>query len=723
MDLEKMRTPGDPTLTRIFVPAMDCPDEEKEIRSALSKLPSVESMTFHLFSRQVEVRHRGEVEPILDALLRIGMEGHPLDHALRRAELPVSDKGPRRTFFLSGAALLLGAASLILFPGEPLVRLPFLASILLGGAPVAIRGFREARNRSLGMNALMTISIFGAALLGEWAEAAVVVTLFALANTLEARSLDRARRATADLFASSPERAVVRIGGPGGEERIVPAEEIRPGDTLVVRPGERVPVDAVIRRGASDLNESVLTGESVPVEKMEGEELFAGTLNGRGLLIAEATRPLSESTYARILRRVEEAQAEKAPVQTFMERFAAVYTPSVLCMAVLVAAVPSLLGRGPALDWAYRALVMLVIACPCAIVLAAPVVTLSALTRATREGILVKGARHLEAMGAIRAVAFDKTGTLTRGRLRVTRVRAADGWTREEVLRLAGAVEAASAHPAAEAIRREAGRLGVATAARGTLARTFEPLEGQGVSAEVEGRKICVGSRRMFETMGFGGDALDRLLENGGSVASSIAIVGTRHTLLGTIAMEDELRPEAPEAIRSLRDLGVAHIVLLTGDTAETARKAGAAAGIEFVEHGLLPDDKLARIRDLVAVHGATAMVGDGVNDAPALALATVGVAIAAAGSPAAMETADVALMTGDLRRIPSAVALGRRMVSLVRQNVAASLAIKAVFLAMAMAGYASLWMAVLADMGTTLLVIFNGLRLLRARTSLHQKA
>jgi Cd2+/Zn2+-exporting ATPase len=321
-------------------------------------------------------------------------------------------------------------------------------------------------------------------------------------------------------------------------------------------------------------------------------------------------------------------------------------------------------------------------------------------------------------MGTIRAVAFDKTGTLTRGKLRVTRVRAADGWTEEEVLRVAGAVEAASAHPAAEAIRREALHRGVATAARGTLARTFAPVEGQGIAAEVEGRKIFVGNRRMFETMGLGSDALDRLLGYGGSAAPSIAIVGTRDTLVGAVEMEDELRPEAPVAVRALRDLGVAHIVLLTGDNAKAARKAGTAAGIDIVEHGLLPEDKLARIRDLIASHGSTAMVGDGVNDAPSLALSTVGVAIAAAGSPAAMETADVALMTGDLRRIPSAVVLGRRMVSLVRQNVVASLAIKAVFLAMAVSGYASLWMAVLADMGTTLLVIFNGLRLLRVRRS-----
>jgi Cd2+/Zn2+-exporting ATPase len=715
-----MPTPGDLARTRIFVPGMDCPDEEKEIRAALSRLPTVESLTFRLFSRQVEVRHRGEVEPILEALRRIGMEGHPLDEALHRAKLPTSEKGPRNTFLLSAGVLLLGAGSWAFFPGEPLVRFLFLASVLLGGAPVAVRGFLEVRNRSLGMNALMTISIAGAALLGEWEEAAVVVTLFALANTLEGRSLDRARRATADLFASSPERAVVRVGGPGGEERSVPAEEVRPGDTLIVRPGERVPVDAVILRGASDLNESMLTGESVPVEKQEGGELFAGTVNGRGLLIAEAARPLSESAYALILRRVEEAQAERAPVQTFMDRFAAAYTPAVLCGAVLVAAIPALLGMGAALDWAYRALVMLVIACPCAIVLAAPVVTLSALTRATREGILVKGARHLEAMGAIRAVAFDKTGTLTRGTLRVTRVRAADGWTEERVLRLAGAVEAGSKHPAAEAIRREAICRGVATAARGTLARTFTSMDGQGVAAEVEGRRIHIGNRRMFETMGFGGDAIDRLLGDGTRAAASVAIVGTRDTLAGAIEMEDKLRPEAADAVRALRGLGVSTIVLLTGDNEGAAWSAGAAAGIDIVEHGLLPDGKLARIRELVASHGSTAMVGDGVNDAPALALATVGVAIAAAGSPAAMESADIALMTGDLRRIPSAVALGRRMVSLVRQNVAASLAIKAVFLGLALAGFASLWMAVLADMGTTLLVMFNGLRLLRVRTVPH---
>jgi Cd2+/Zn2+-exporting ATPase len=709
-----MKPPGEINTTVVFVPAMDCPDEEREIRAALSRLPAVESLTFRLFARQVEVRHRGDAMPVLDALRRIGMEGHPVDEALEKAALPRENRGPLRTFYLAGAALLCGIFLRALLPAEPLARLPFLASILLGGAPVLLRGVREVRNRSLGMNALMAISIGGATLLGEWAEAAAVVTLFALATYLEARSLDRARRATVDLFAGAPERAVIRLGGVGGEERNVPAEEVRPGDTLVIRPGERVPVDAVVRSGASDLNESLLTGESMPVEKGEGDPLFAGTVNGRGPLIVLATRTLSDSTFARILRRVEEAQAEKATVQTFMERFAAAYTPAVLGSAVLVAVLPPAMGLGPAIEWAYRALVILVIACPCAIVLAAPVVTLSALTRATREGILVKGARYLEALGKVRAVAFDKTGTLTHGRLRVTEVRTAAGWTEDEVLRLAGAVEAGSAHPVAEAIRREAARRGVATAARGTLARTFTAVEGRGVYAEVEGAKVYVGNAGLFEGNARWKPDLDRLLGNTAAQGGSVVLVGTDSGMAGALELSDQLRHHARETVRELRALGVPHLALLTGDNAESARAAGAAAGIDEVAHGLLPEDKLARVRHLLASHGTVAMVGDGVNDAPALALATVGVAMAAAGSPAAMETADVALLTGDLRKIPFAVALGRRMVAVVRQNVAAAIAIKAAFLGMAVAGYATLWMAVLADMGTTLLVIFNGLRLLR---------
>jgi len=468
-------------------------------------------------------------------------------------------------------------------------------------------------------------------------------------------------------------------------------------------------------KGVSDLNEAVLTGESVPVEKEEGDPLYAGTVNGRGLLLAEAVRPLSESTFALVLRRVEEAQSRKAPIQTFMEKFAAAYTPAVLVSALLVGAIPPAMGFGGASVWAYRALVLLVIACPCAIVLAAPVVTVTALTQATRDGILVKGANHLETLGKVRAIAFDKTGTLTRGKLRVTGVSATAGVNENDVVRMAGAVEAGSAHPAAEAIRHEARRRGIAQAARGTLARTFTVLEGRGVSAEVEGRRVFVGNHRLFEEIGFFAAAPGAALSAGGAEGSrTVTLVGTDDGIAGSLEMEDEVRPEAREAVRSLISLGVEHVVMLTGDRDDVARAAAAEIGIGEVFSRLLPDDKLRKVGELVASHGTVAMVGDGVNDAPALALSSVGIAMGAAGSPAAIETADVALMAEDLRRVPEAVVLGRRMVAVIRQNVVASLAIKAGFLVAAVAGVATLWMAVAADMGTTLLVIGNGLRLLK---------
>jgi Cd2+/Zn2+-exporting ATPase len=702
------------TVSRIFVPAMDCPDEEKEIRAALGRVAGVDELTFHLFSRQVEVRHRCDPGEILSALRAIGMEGHLVDESLRKAGIPEADKTHLNTFYLSAALVLAGAIIFLLSPGSPWGKGLFLAAILAGGAGIALRGAREIRNRSLGMNALMTVSIGGATIMGEWAEAGVVVTLFALANYLEARSLDRARKAVANLFAFSPESAIVRVGGVGGQERTVAAEGVRPGDILVIRPGARVPVDAKVFKGSSDLNEAMLTGESLPVDKSVGDPLYAGTVNGRGLLLAEAVRPLSESTFATILRRVEEAQARKAPIQTFMERFAAVYTPAVLLGALLVGALPPLLGYGAVGTWAYRALVILVIACPCAIILAAPVVTVTALTRATRDGILVKGAKHLEALGKIRAVAFDKTGTLTSGKLKVTRVAAMEGVDETDVVRMAGAVEAGSAHPAAEAVRHEARRRGIAQAARGTLARTFEILEGRGVSAEVEGKRVFVGNRRLLAEMGSSSSALDALLppvEQEGS--RIVSIVGTSHGVAGILEMEDEIRSEARDVMQRLRSLRVEHVVMLTGDQADVAKETGRAVGIDEVHSGLLPDDKLEKVKELVKSYGTVAMVGDGVNDAPALALSSVGIAMGAAGSPAAIETADVALMAEDLRRVPEAIVLGRRMVSVIRQNVVASLAIKAGFLIAATAGFATLWMAVAADMGTTLLVIFNGLRLL----------
>jgi Cd2+/Zn2+-exporting ATPase len=699
--------------TRIFVPAMDCPDEEREIRAALSRLPGVSGLTFHLFSRQVVVRHAGDVETLLAALAAIGMPGQPVDGSFRKADIPEAPSGPLRTFC---AALALAAIAVALhlaglFPGAG--QYLFLPAVLAGGLPVAVRGWHELRNRSLGMNALMTVSIGGAAIMGELVEDAAVVTLFALANYLEAKSLDRARRATASLFDTAPEHAVVRIGG---ADRVIPAEHVAPGQLLAIRAGERIPVDAVVVEGASDVDEAVLTGESLPVAKSPGSQLSAGTVNGAGFLLAEALRPLSESTFARILRHVEEAQSGKAPIQATMERFAAIYTPGVLLVGIATALLPPLLGLGNPGVWAYRALVVLVIACPCAIVLAAPVAAVSALTRATRDGILVKGANALETLGRARAFAFDKTGTLTRGRLRVVRTRTFGGATEREVVRLAAIVEGGSAHPAAEAFRHEAARLGVAPAVDAARAERFTMHEGRGVSAEVDGRIVHVGNRRLFAEIGLPVAVLDPALARDGVPSGrTVSIVGDSGGVFGIIEMEDLPRDEAGAVVDALRRMGIGRLAMLTGDHDAVARASAAIVGIEEVHAELMPEDKQALVRRMVDEAGIVAFVGDGVNDAPALALASVGVAMGGAGSATAMDTADVVLMSGDLRRLPGAVRLGRRMVGVIRQNVASALLIKAAFLAAAAAGYASLWMAVAADMGTTLLVVFNGLRLLRS--------
>jgi Cd2+/Zn2+-exporting ATPase len=698
---------------------MDCPDEEREIRSALSRLPGVEELTFHLFARQVEVRHDAPVEEVLSALSAIGMEGTPVDDSFREADLPESSSAPLRTFYASLALLAAGTAAILLLrgaaPGPPLAYLPkalLLSSVLAGGWPVAARGWREIRNRSLGMNALMTISISGAVVMGEHWEPAVVVTLFALANHLEARSLDRAREALASLFSSTPERAILRVGG---EDRTVPAETVAPGDLLVVRPGERVPVDATVRTGRSEVNEAVLTGESSPVAKKEGDPLFAGTVNGGGLLLAVADRPLDDSSYARILRRVERAQSEKAPVQSFMERFAAFYTPALLLTAVAVALVPPLLGLGEFSDWVYRGLVLLVVACPCAIILAAPVAAVSALTRATRSGILIKGTKHLELLGTVTAMAFDKTGTLTRGRLALASVHARAPYDEDSLLSLVASVEAGSAHPVAEALRHEARRRGLSPAAAERIADTFEAREGRGVAALVEGKRVLVGNAAFLAEEGIEPALLAALAperEGEGRLrtASYVAVDGRP---AGIFVFADRPRPEAVGAMSSLRRLGIRRLAMLTGDNEAIARESAATLGLDEVHAGLLPEDKEGIVREM-ARSGRVAMVGDGVNDAPALAAATVGVAMGAASSPAALETADVALLNDDLSKLPEAVALGRRMVTVIRQNVAGSLGIKAAFVALALSGRATLWMAVAVDMGTSLFVIFNGLRLLK---------
>jgi Zn2+/Cd2+-exporting ATPase len=613
-----------------------------------------------------------------------------------------------------------------------------IGAIGVGGRYIVPRGLEAARSGSLDMNFLMSLAAFGALVIGEYQEAATAMFLFALAQLLEARSMDRARHAIRSLMELSPaEATVVR----GGREARVAASSVTVGELVVVRPGEKIPVDGRVRAGRSAVDQAPITGESIPVDRAAGDEVFAGTLNGEGVLEVESTRAWSDTTLARIIHAVAEAQATRAPSQAFVERFARVYTPAVVGLAAAVMVLPPLAGVGAWGEWFYRALVLLVVACPCALVISTPVTIVSALAGAAREGILIKGGLHLENAGRARVVALDKTGTLTEGRPEVVEVLGLNGASPGEVLRLAASAESRSEHPLARAVLRRAMAEGIAASpALDTMA-----LPGRGVRARVDGRTVYVGQARLFAELGSDDGPAAAILDRYGRDGRTAVLVGATSDgadddappeVLGVIAIADRVRAHAPAALRALHDAGIRRVVMLTGDhrgTAEAvARELAGTAGpgdgagarrpgraVDEVLAELLPEDKVAAVRRLRAEHGTVLFVGDGVNDAPALAAADVGVAMGSAGTDVALETADIALMADDLARLPVAIRLARKAEGIIRANIAFALLTKAVFVGLAVLGVATLWMAVLADMGASLAVIGNGLRARRTNYEL----
>jgi len=603
----------------------------------------------------------------------------------------------------------------------PLMNGLYTLAALIGGAFVARGGWATLRaSRVLDINALMTIAATGALLIGEYGEAAAVVFLFALGNALESYTMERSRRSIRALMRIAPATAPVLREG---RELVLPVGEIGVGEVIVVRPGDRVALDGVVVTGRSAVDQAPITGESIPIEKQVGSELFAGSINGEGALEARVTRPAQDSTLARIIHLVEEAQTHKAPTQRFVDTFARYYTPAVLTLAALVALLPPVIAGGGWAHWLYRALVLLVIACPCALVISTPVSIISAISAGAWAGVLFKGGAALESAGGLRALAFDKTGTLTIGRPIVSDVIAFDveeppigsKETRrqgdDELLRLAAAVERWSTHPLARAVV-------AAAAARGLplpAARDFQARNGCGASAAVEGRVAAIGNRAMFADAPLSPQMEAQLseLERSGN---SVMLVGYDGVLRGLIAVADEERAESRATLAALKRLGIAHIVMLTGDVKRVAERVAGNIGVDEVRAELLPDEKLAAVDELLAQHWRVGMVGDGINDAPALARATVGVAMGAAGSDVALETADITLMADDLTKLPFAIGLSRATRRVIMQNVAFALIVKAIFLAAALLGVATLWMAVLADTGAALIVIGNGMRLLRYR-------
>jgi Cd2+/Zn2+-exporting ATPase len=613
---------------------------------------------------------------------------------------------------IAGAALVAAVAA------DALGRQPVTIAASLVTIALTIRGparhaWASLGRRALDINTLMVIAAVGAVILGEWTEAGAVVWLFAVAHRLEARSLERARHAIRALVTLAPAVATVRREG---VERDVPVDDVRVGDVVVVRPGARIPIDGQVLSGISTVDQAPVTGESFPVEKSAGDELFAATINGAGALEVAATRPAADSTLNRIVRLVEQAQRERAPIQTFVDRFARRYTPAVVLLAVAVAVIPPFVLGGMtewtahSATWAYRALALLVVACPCALVISTPVSVVSALTAAARAGVLIKGGASLERLAGIRSVAFDKTGTLTHGRVAVTDVRSVDGFGADGVLEVAASLESRSEHPIGRAIVSHARSSGVTVGP----AAGFRALPGFGAEATVGAELAVVGSHRLFEARQLCTPSLHARLGEVEGSGASVVLVGHGARALGVIGLTDSVRSEGRRVVDELRAAGVTRVALLTGDQRANATGVSEAAGLDEAHAELLPADKVAHIARLRAEYGPVAMVGDGINDAPALASADVGIAMGAAGTDVALETADVALMSDDLTRLPFAFRLGRRAMANIRQNIALALGLKLAFVVLAIFGLATMWMAVLADTGASILVTANGLRLLR---------
>jgi len=579
----------------------------------------------------------------------------------------------------------------------------FAAAILLGGFPLFQTGLKNLIRLDFDMKTLMTIAIIGAAIIGEWSEGAVVVILFAISEVLESYSMDKARASIRSLMEMAPTEALVVRNG---EEMLLKAEDIEVGDLMIVKPGQMIAMDGIIVDGHSSVNQAAITGESVPVEKAVNDEVFAGTLNEEGFLKIKVSRLVDDTAIAKIIHLVEEAQAEKAPSQQFVDRFAKYYTPAIMAVAALVALVPPLVFAGSWQEWVYQGLAVLVVGCPCALVISTPVSIVTAVGNAARNGVLIKGGSYLEELGAVKAIAFDKTGTLTKGVPVVTDFINYSG--DENLLSIIAALESKSQHPLASAIIKKA-----AYAAMDVEVSEFTSMTGKGINGVVNGIEYRVGNKKLFNNIS--GEVIEQIsvLQNEGK---TVMIAGTEEEILGIIAVADEVRESSRHVMKRLQQLGIEHTILLTGDNQATAEAIGRHVGVTEIEAELLPEDKLNFIKQLKAQFGRVAMVGDGVNDAPALASASVGIAMGGAGTDTALETADIALMNDDLKKLPFTIKLSRKTLRIIKQNITISLVVKLAALLLVVPGWLTLWIAIFADMGVTLLVTFNGLRLLRVK-------
>ncbi len=606
--------------------------------------------------------------------------------------------------FLTAGMILLQFAGF-----EISAKSSLLLAVLTGGYPIAIKGWTELRSAKPGMNLLMGVAVIGAVVLGEWTEAAMVVFLFALAQYLESWSMGRARKSIGNLMEERPVTA--RIVN-GEETHIIAVEMVNLGDIIAVKAGERIPTDGIVVSGESHIDQSMITGESMPVRVVVDSLVHAGTLNKNGYLKFKVTKTFPDSTYSKITQLVTDAQTQKAPRQQFVEKFAGYYTPIIMTIAAMIAVLPPVLFHLSWHEWIYRALVLLVIACPCAFVISTPVSIISGLTNAIRKGIMIKGGLFLENFSKIDTIAFDKTGTLTKGMPEVQKVISLKNHDKKDILSIAASLEIHSNHPLASAIVTYAEKHGITT----KRTEDVNTITGSGIMGKSGGDEILIGSHRMFEENGICNDDIHELITSIEDENHTTVLVGKNNQIIGIIAIGDELRAESASVIQEMKELGVKKILMLTGDNHQTAETIAKFADIDEVHSELLPEDKLRIIKEIRENNGTVAMLGDGINDAPALAAADIGIAMGVRGSDTALETADIALMDDDLQKIPFLRLLSNKTLRIVKQNIFIALFLKFVFLGLALPGYATLWMAVFADMGASLIVIFNGLRILKIK-------
>ncbi|MFT3850335.1 MAG: heavy metal translocating P-type ATPase [Propionivibrio sp.] len=697
---------------RYRVEKLCCATEERLIRKRLEPMHGVVRLDFNLLERELTVIHRlDDARTISAALDSLDMGARALDSDARAvAQAPALDARQKVMLAISGAAAV-GAEAVAWISGvetSPTVTALAAISLLGAGLPTLKKGWIALRNLTLNIHFLMSLAVIGAFAIGKWPEAAMVVFLFALAEAIEVLSLERARHAIKSLTELAPESAEVKIGD-GWQAR--PPASVAIGSRIRVRAGTRVPLDARVVSGHAALNQAPITGESLPVDKSAGDPLYAGSIVIDGVIEASVTAIAGRSTLARIAAAIQEAQAQRAPTQRFVDRFARYYTPAVVLFAVLVAIGGPLALGGAWMDWLYEALVILVIACPCALVVSTPVTVVSGLAAAARHGILVKGGAHLENGRLLKAVALDKTGTLTHGRPVLTDCFAVDGFSSDDALRIAASLDDHATHPVARALvagwrerQPESAMLPVAD---------FAVLHGRGVKGTVNGAAWWLGNRRLVEEQDVDAPDLQARLTELEKAGKTAVVLFSANGPAAVFGVADTLRPESAPAVRDLKVLGV-ETVMLSGDNPATAKAIADQLGLNDARGNLMPEDKQAAIAELKTRHGMVGMVGDGVNDAPALARADVGFAMGAAGTATALETADVAIMDDDPRKLARFIRLSRATAAILKQNIALALGIKLVFLALAVSGQATLWMAVFADMGSSLLVVFNGLRLLR---------